>query len=46
MRNLGMCYKDGIGTNKDLGKAKMWYQKAIDCHGEAEKSARKELNNI
>ena len=46
MYNLADCYKEGRGTNKDLGKAKMWYQKAIDCHGEAEKDAREELNNI
>ena len=46
MYNVALCYERGSGTNKDLGKAKMWYQKAIDCHGEAEKDARERLNNI
>lgn len=40
MRNLGMCYQCGRGTGQDYEKAREWYQKAIDCHGNAEKDAQ------
>ena len=40
MRNLGMCYQCGRGTRQDYEKAREWYQKAIDCHGNAEKDAQ------
>lgn len=46
MRNLGMCYQCGRGTSQDYRKAREWYQKAIDCHGDAEEDARKCLNNL
>lgn len=46
MRNLGMCYQCGRGTSQDYGKAREWYQKAIDCHGNAEEDARKCLNDL
>ena len=47
MRNLGMCYQCGRGTSRqDYGKAREWYQKAIDCHGDAEEDARKCLNDL
>lgn len=46
MRNLGMCCQCGRGTSQDYGKAREWYQKAIDCHGDAEEDARKCLNDL
>lgn len=46
MRNLGMCYQCGRGVNQDYGKARKWYQKAIDCHGDAEKDAREQLSQV
>ena len=46
MRNLGMCYQCGRGTSQDDRKAREWYQKAIDCHGDAEEDARKCLNDL
>mmetsp|Transcript_19018 Transcript_19018/g.61991 ORF Transcript_19018/g.61991 Transcript_19018/m.61991 type:complete len:90 (+) Transcript_19018:1-270(+) len=26
--NLGMCYRDGEGTEVDLGKARYWFERA------------------
>ncbi len=46
MNNLGNCYYSGRGVSQDYGKAREWYQKAIDCHGEAEEDARKSLSNL
>ena len=30
-RHIGNCYRDGIGTEKDLTKAYEWYVKAAEC---------------
>ena len=46
MSNVGQCYRWGWGVNQDYGRAREWYQKAIDCHGEAEKTAREYLSQI
>ena len=46
MSNVGQCYRWGWGVNQDYGRARVWYQKAIDCHGEAEKTAREYLSQI
>ena len=46
MSNLGNCYRYGRGVSINYDKAREWYQKAIDCHGDAEEDARKCLNNL
>ena len=46
MSNLGNCYRYGRGVSINYDKAREWYQKAIDCHGEAEKTAREYLSQI
>ena len=46
MSNLGTCYRYGRGVSINYDKAREWYQKAIDCHGEAEKTAREYLSQI
>ncbi len=46
MNNLGNCYYYGRGVSQDYGKAREWYQKAINLHGEAEEQARKNLNSL
>lgn len=46
MSNLGNCYCCGRGVSINYDKAREWYQKAIDCHGEAEKTAREYLSQI
>lgn len=46
MSNLGQCYRYGSGVSINYDKAREWYQKAIDCHGEAEKTAREYLSQI
>ncbi len=34
MRNLGVCYRDGIGVQKDMAQASLWLTKAAEA-GEA-----------
>lgn len=46
MSNLGQCYRYGSGVSINYDKAREWYQKAIDCHGKAEKTAREYLSQI
>ena len=46
MHNLGKCYRDGEGVQEDQEQAREWYQKAVDCHGDAEEDARKCLNDL
>ena len=46
MSNLGQCYRYGSGVFINYDKAREWYQKAIDCHGQAEKTAREYLSQI
>ena len=38
--NLGLCYEEGEGVNKDLNKAIMWYSKAAQ---QGYKDAKKAL---
>ena len=35
MFKFGVCYKEGVGIEKNLSKAKNWFQKAYDIRGEA-----------
>ena len=30
MRNLGVCYRDGIGVSNDASQAMTWFRKAVD----------------
>ena len=32
--NLGVCYRDGVGIEKDQKKAEEWFEKAKQSSGE------------
>lgn len=49
MLNLGIAYEEGLGVEKNYGKAFRWYQKAYEpeyCKSEAETRIEELLNKI
>ena len=44
-KNLGICYRDGIGVNTDLAKSEEWFKKAIANGNEAAKELLSDLKS-
>jgi TPR repeat protein len=45
MTNLGVCYEDGMGVQKDRAEALRWYKKAAALGNEKAKRAVKRLES-
>ena len=42
--NLGVCYRDGEGTEVDLGKARYWFERAAAKGNEKAKACLADLD--